>query len=186
MWRCSTRPDLAELLPFDADAGSSSNMVSSQPGRPNRVQSWSARSKNTHWFRRVFGIDFIPRKPTDICPRFFLRGRCVGHSFAFFSTLLVSFHSIYIRRRTSLFPGSLCVSSAGAVSPMSSSAATGISITTSPSSDTIVDDSWRKREVDGMVDIVPSGPGQGSEYFLRSCLSRRSLSSRTWAPFFCR
>ena len=28
MWRCSTRPDLAELLPFDADAGSSSNMVS--------------------------------------------------------------------------------------------------------------------------------------------------------------
>ena len=29
MWRCSTRPDLAELLPFDADAGSSSNMVSS-------------------------------------------------------------------------------------------------------------------------------------------------------------
>ena len=40
MWRCSTRPDLAELLPFDADAGSSSNMVSSQPGRPNRVQSW--------------------------------------------------------------------------------------------------------------------------------------------------
>ena len=78
------------------------------------------------------------------------------------------------------------VSSAGAVSPMSSSAATGISITTSPSSDTIVDDSWRKREVDGMVDIVPSGPGQGSEYFLRSCLSRRSLSSRTWAPFFCR
>ena len=47
MWRCSTRPDLAELLPFDADAGSSSNMVSSQPGRPNRVQSWSERSKNT-------------------------------------------------------------------------------------------------------------------------------------------
>ena len=34
MWRCSTRPDLAELLPFDADAGSSSNMVSSQPGVP--------------------------------------------------------------------------------------------------------------------------------------------------------
>ena len=28
MWRCSNRPDLAELLPFDADAGSSSNMVS--------------------------------------------------------------------------------------------------------------------------------------------------------------
>ena len=40
MWRCSTRPDLAELLPFEEDAGSSSNMVSSQPGRPNRVQSW--------------------------------------------------------------------------------------------------------------------------------------------------
>ena len=33
MWRCSTRPDLAELLPFDADAGSSSNMASSPPGR---------------------------------------------------------------------------------------------------------------------------------------------------------
>ena len=31
MWRCSNRPDLAELLPFDADAGSSSNMASSQP-----------------------------------------------------------------------------------------------------------------------------------------------------------
>ena len=47
MWIELTRPDLAELLPFDADAGSSSNMVSSQPGRPNRVQSWSERSKNT-------------------------------------------------------------------------------------------------------------------------------------------
>ena len=47
MWIESTRPDLAELLPFDADAGSSSNMVSSQPGRLNRVQSWAARSKNT-------------------------------------------------------------------------------------------------------------------------------------------
>ena len=47
MWIESTRPDLAELLPFDADAGSSSNMVSSQPGRPNRVQSWSEGSKNT-------------------------------------------------------------------------------------------------------------------------------------------
>ena len=40
MWRCSTRPDLAELLPFDADAGSSSNMVSSQPGLPKGLQSW--------------------------------------------------------------------------------------------------------------------------------------------------
>ena len=40
MWRCSTRPDLAELLPFDADAGSSSNMVSSQPGRTLGLQSW--------------------------------------------------------------------------------------------------------------------------------------------------
>jgi len=40
MWRCSTRPDLAELLPFDADAGSSSNMVSSQPGRLLGLQSW--------------------------------------------------------------------------------------------------------------------------------------------------
>ena len=44
MWRCSTRPDLAELLPFDADAGSSSNMVSSQPGRTLGLQSWSERS----------------------------------------------------------------------------------------------------------------------------------------------
>ena len=41
MWRCSTRPDLAELLPFDADAGSSSNMVSSQPGRTLGLQSWA-------------------------------------------------------------------------------------------------------------------------------------------------
>jgi len=47
MWRCSTRPDLAELLPFDADAGSSSNMVSSQPGRPLGLQSWSGEIKNT-------------------------------------------------------------------------------------------------------------------------------------------
>ena len=47
MWRCSTRPDLAELLPFDADAGSSSNMVSSQPGVPLGLQSWAERSKNT-------------------------------------------------------------------------------------------------------------------------------------------
>ena len=47
MWRCSTRPDLAELLPFDADAGSSSNMVSSQPGRTLGLQSWAERSKNT-------------------------------------------------------------------------------------------------------------------------------------------
>ena len=47
MWRCSTRPDLAELLPFDADAGSSSNMVSSQPDRTLGLQSWAERSKNT-------------------------------------------------------------------------------------------------------------------------------------------
>ena len=40
MWIESTRPDLAELLPFDADAGSSSNMVSSQWDLLNRVQSW--------------------------------------------------------------------------------------------------------------------------------------------------
>ena len=33
MWIELTRPDLPELLPFDADAGSSSNMASSQPGR---------------------------------------------------------------------------------------------------------------------------------------------------------
>ena len=47
MWIELNRVYQAELLTFDADAGSSSNMVSSQPGRPNRVQSWSARSKNT-------------------------------------------------------------------------------------------------------------------------------------------
>ena len=40
MWIESTRPDLAELLPCDADAGSSSNMVSSQPGRLLGLQSW--------------------------------------------------------------------------------------------------------------------------------------------------
>ena len=40
MWITSNGVYQAELLPFDADAGSSSNMVSSQPGRPNRVQSW--------------------------------------------------------------------------------------------------------------------------------------------------
>ena len=40
MWIELTRPDLAELLPFDADAGSSSNMVSSQPGRTLGLQSW--------------------------------------------------------------------------------------------------------------------------------------------------
>ena len=44
MWRCSTRPDLAELLPFDADAGSSSNMVSSQPGVTLGLQSWEIDS----------------------------------------------------------------------------------------------------------------------------------------------
>ena len=43
MWRCSTRPDLAELLPFDADAGSSSNMVSSQPDRTLGLQSLGVR-----------------------------------------------------------------------------------------------------------------------------------------------
>ena len=43
MWIELNRVYQAELLPFDADAGSSSNMVSSQPGRPNRVQSWAAR-----------------------------------------------------------------------------------------------------------------------------------------------
>ena len=41
MWIELTRPDLAELLPFDADAGSSSNMVSSQPGSRLGLQSWS-------------------------------------------------------------------------------------------------------------------------------------------------
>jgi len=47
MWIESTGSTQSELLPFDADAGSSSNMVSSQPGRSFFVQSWSARSKNT-------------------------------------------------------------------------------------------------------------------------------------------
>ena len=47
MWIELNRVYQAELLPFDADAGSSSNMVSSQPGRSFFVQSWAARSKNT-------------------------------------------------------------------------------------------------------------------------------------------
>ena len=47
MWIELNRVYQAELLPFDADAGSSSNMVSSQPGVPLGLQSWSARSKNT-------------------------------------------------------------------------------------------------------------------------------------------
>ena len=38
---------LATKYKTDADAGSSSNMVSSQPGVPLGLQSWSARSKNT-------------------------------------------------------------------------------------------------------------------------------------------
>ena len=52
MWIESTRPDLGELLLFDADAGSSSNMVSSQPGRSFFVQSWAARS--TFAAHRIF------------------------------------------------------------------------------------------------------------------------------------
>ena len=67
MWRCSTRPDLAELLPFDEDAGSSSNMVSSQPGRPNRVQSWAERSKNT--IRR--GASYFSMEETSDLPPIF-------------------------------------------------------------------------------------------------------------------
>jgi len=47
MWITSNGVYQAELLPFDADAGSSSNMVSSQPGVPLGLQSWSERSKNT-------------------------------------------------------------------------------------------------------------------------------------------
>ena len=47
MWIELNRVDQAELLPFDADAGSSSNMVSSQPGRTLGLQSWAERSKNT-------------------------------------------------------------------------------------------------------------------------------------------
>ena len=41
MWIELNRVYQAELLPFDADAGSSSNMVSSQPGRPMGLQSSS-------------------------------------------------------------------------------------------------------------------------------------------------
>ena len=40
MWIELNRVYQAELLPFDADAGSSSNMVSSQPGRTLGLQSW--------------------------------------------------------------------------------------------------------------------------------------------------
>ena len=47
MWITSNGVYQAELLPFDADAGSSSNMVSSQPGRLLGLQSWSERPKNT-------------------------------------------------------------------------------------------------------------------------------------------
>ena len=50
MWIELTRPDQAELLPFDADAGSSSNMVSSQPGRPNRVQSWAGEVDGANFY----------------------------------------------------------------------------------------------------------------------------------------
>ena len=41
MWIASNGVYQAELLPFDADAGSSSNMVSSQPGRTLGLQSWA-------------------------------------------------------------------------------------------------------------------------------------------------
>jgi hypothetical protein len=41
MWIELNRVYQAELLPFDADAGSSSNMASSPPGRIRRVQSLS-------------------------------------------------------------------------------------------------------------------------------------------------
>ena len=47
MWITSNRSDQASFLPFDVDAGNSSNMASSQPGRRARVQSWAERSKNT-------------------------------------------------------------------------------------------------------------------------------------------
>ena len=40
MWIELNRVCQAELLPFDADAGSSSNMVSSQPGSLLGLQSW--------------------------------------------------------------------------------------------------------------------------------------------------
>ena len=40
MWIELNRVYQAELLPFDADAGSSSNMVSSQPGPLLGLQSW--------------------------------------------------------------------------------------------------------------------------------------------------
>ena len=41
MWIELNRVYQAELLPFDADAGSSSNMVSSQPGRTLGLQRWA-------------------------------------------------------------------------------------------------------------------------------------------------
>ena len=47
MWIELNRVYPAELLPFDADAGSSSNMVSSQPVSRLGLQSWAERSKNT-------------------------------------------------------------------------------------------------------------------------------------------
>ena len=47
MWIELNRVYQAELLPFDADAGSSSNMVPSQPGSRLGLQSWAARLKNT-------------------------------------------------------------------------------------------------------------------------------------------
>ena len=52
MWIELNRGDQARFLPFDADAGSSSNMASSQPGRPNRVQSWAERSRSKNTIRR--------------------------------------------------------------------------------------------------------------------------------------
>ena len=45
MWIELNRAHLAGFLPFDADAGSSSNMASSQPGRPLGLQSWAGEIK---------------------------------------------------------------------------------------------------------------------------------------------
>ena len=45
MWIELNRAHLAGFLPFDSDAGSSLNMVSSQPGLPLRVQSWAGEIK---------------------------------------------------------------------------------------------------------------------------------------------
>ena len=64
MWIELNRVYQAELLPFDADAGSSSNMVSSQPGRSFFVQSWEI--KKHHSSRRIVFFDGRNLGPQNI------------------------------------------------------------------------------------------------------------------------